>query len=390
MDRRIEFSNATKSIIAGRAGYRCSMPACRAVTIGPGHTAQEVALTGVACHIFSARARGPRGQGGLSPKQLSNATNGIWMCQNHGRLVDTNDGGAYPASLLISLRNLHEAWVIREQGGISGQFGWIQQIEIFENPLFISPSIIRLGKVTVIIGANGTGKTALCEWLIGATDPTPLRRWFDPRQHLRYRVTYYAPFEHQVLIENQYEEVLYSIDGRAVPYNPLPFRVVTLSAPSPDWKKKTDLGQIAELLHIDKVIVRNLLGRRDPTNRIYKNAKIEATETVRLDVNGTAPGLRWRSLSAGEQVIVAIEIAIIMAKFMSQYYPTMLILDWGISKMDCYGLPQVANRLSSSEIKFQSIIATFEREGMIWDGWQKARFNGSPPNVAIGQENILI
>jgi hypothetical protein len=70
MGERHDFNAATKTLIAGRAGYRCSIPGCCRVTIGPGSEANEVASTGVASHIFSASAGGPRGFGSLSGYEL--------------------------------------------------------------------------------------------------------------------------------------------------------------------------------------------------------------------------------------------------------------------------------------------------------------------------------
>ncbi len=92
MSKRLDFSDRTKRIIAARAGYRCSFPGCRKPTVGPGGRPEEFISTGVAAHIFSAAPGGPRGQGGLTTQDLVRPENGIWLCENHARLVDANRG----------------------------------------------------------------------------------------------------------------------------------------------------------------------------------------------------------------------------------------------------------------------------------------------------------
>ena len=48
------FTSATKTIIAQRAGYRCSYPGCNCGTIGPSSDPQKSISVGEACHICAA------------------------------------------------------------------------------------------------------------------------------------------------------------------------------------------------------------------------------------------------------------------------------------------------------------------------------------------------
>jgi hypothetical protein len=54
---------------------------------------------GVAAHITAAALGGPRFDPSLTPRQRCSASNGIWLCQNDGKLVD-NDEQQYPVALL--------------------------------------------------------------------------------------------------------------------------------------------------------------------------------------------------------------------------------------------------------------------------------------------------
>ncbi|NVD28021.1 hypothetical protein HUO14_08910 [Parasphingorhabdus flavimaris] len=57
---RNEFTKMTRTVIASRAGYRCSNPGCGKLTVGPAKSADEFEDTGFASHIHSAAKRGPR------------------------------------------------------------------------------------------------------------------------------------------------------------------------------------------------------------------------------------------------------------------------------------------------------------------------------------------
>ncbi len=76
--------------MAKRVGYLCSNPDCRCSTVGaaPGH--DGVVNVGVAAHITAAAPNGPRYDATLRSEQRRHHTNGIWMCQTHGKLVDSD------------------------------------------------------------------------------------------------------------------------------------------------------------------------------------------------------------------------------------------------------------------------------------------------------------
>src|SRR5271154_5864971 len=88
----VEFSPQTKLLVALRAGLQCSYPTCNTRTSGPGANSDEISNSGTAAHIFSAASGGPRGRGGLTPDELKHPDNAIWLCRNHGTIVDNNRG----------------------------------------------------------------------------------------------------------------------------------------------------------------------------------------------------------------------------------------------------------------------------------------------------------
>jgi hypothetical protein len=96
---RDDFSEEVKRTIANRVNNRCSKPDCSIPTSGPQLDPAKSLNIGVAAHITAASIGGPRYDGSLSPPQRKHPTNGIWLCQNHAKLVD-NDEECFPERLL--------------------------------------------------------------------------------------------------------------------------------------------------------------------------------------------------------------------------------------------------------------------------------------------------
>lgn len=87
---RDNFSRAVVDRLARRAGMRCSCPECRAPTAGP-DAGEGVANIGVGAHITAASPGGARYDATLSAEARSGASNGIWLCQNHAKLIDDDE-----------------------------------------------------------------------------------------------------------------------------------------------------------------------------------------------------------------------------------------------------------------------------------------------------------
>jgi hypothetical protein len=104
---RDEFSLEVKRTLAARVGYVCSNPACHAGTTGPQDDPAKAVNVGVAAHITAASPGGARYAHHLSPEARSLPDNGIWLCQNCGKLVD-NDPVQFPEEVLRAWKTLAE------------------------------------------------------------------------------------------------------------------------------------------------------------------------------------------------------------------------------------------------------------------------------------------
>ena len=88
---RDDFSEGTKRTLADRAGWRCSFPNCGQFTLGPSNTDLEKKINnGIAAHISAAAENGPRFDPTMTTEQRKSLDNGIWMCRNHGNLIDAD------------------------------------------------------------------------------------------------------------------------------------------------------------------------------------------------------------------------------------------------------------------------------------------------------------
>jgi hypothetical protein len=119
---RDEFNKAVKHTLAQRAGSACSRPFCRAATMGPQSDPSRVINVGVAAHITAAARGGPRFDSSISEKDRRSASNGIWLCQNCAKLIDS-DPEAYPAELLRQWKALSEQDARNRLGKTKGRTG---------------------------------------------------------------------------------------------------------------------------------------------------------------------------------------------------------------------------------------------------------------------------
>lgn len=94
MPRIDDFSPSTKLELASRSGYRCSFLGCGIPTMGPSSESDSSTTnSGMACHI-SAASSGPsarRYDPDLDSEVRKSASNGIWMCYTHGKIIDTDE-----------------------------------------------------------------------------------------------------------------------------------------------------------------------------------------------------------------------------------------------------------------------------------------------------------
>lgn len=112
---RDDFSYKTKSILARRVNYICSNPNCFSQTSGP-HTLEDKVLNiGVAAHISAASGYGPRYKPSQTEAERRDISNGIWLCQNCAKLIDS-DEHEYTTETLFDWKRKAEFFASKKLG----------------------------------------------------------------------------------------------------------------------------------------------------------------------------------------------------------------------------------------------------------------------------------
>src|SRR5437870_11180092 len=93
---RDEFRAGVKKALAYRVSLQCTNPLCRRPTAAPHIEPDKYNLLGEAAHITGARPDGPRYEPAMSRAERCSISNGIWLCRNCARIIDT-ERGAFPA-----------------------------------------------------------------------------------------------------------------------------------------------------------------------------------------------------------------------------------------------------------------------------------------------------
>src|SRR3954470_11658169 len=105
---RDDFSKATVELLAKRAGYLCSNPECGIRTVGAAASEGKWIIAGIAAHITAAAPGGPRYDPTLTPEQRRHSSNGIWLCEIHGKVVDS-DAEHFTVEMLRKRKETAEA-----------------------------------------------------------------------------------------------------------------------------------------------------------------------------------------------------------------------------------------------------------------------------------------
>ena len=397
---RNNFPPKVRDKIESSAGHQCSFPACNRRTVGPGPSSAYVSNSGYAAHIYAASAGGPRGQGGLSSRELKEPGNGIWLCGRHAKLVDNHRGTAYPAEVLLSYKALHEARVLLEHEGLYPPIGWLHELTVVQSPIFTTPQNVQLSKLNLIYGANETGKTAITEWIAGFFEPETMRRWLPAwGGDLTVRLAMLNPKLQNLTLTTRGRDLVYSIDGMAVPFIPVAFRI--FKPTRLDFSIRDDLEMLASCLGVSELVMHTLVTEVNdfPHAKVSNLRFEEATDdegrgtgcrALRSDVKGTVPGLPLRALSGREGERILLELTTAAARLSGRYCPTLLILDESISILFEGFFDFYSRHLLDPTNQFQTLMCIPQRrldlDSVRWNGWQVIRTHGTKPNVTLNQD----
>jgi hypothetical protein len=110
---RDDFNKPVKEQLAKRVGFKCSNPECQRATCGPQKFSEGTVNLGVAAHISAASDGGPRYDTTISADQRRSYENGIWLCQNCAKLIDSDEGN-FTIDYLLSWKQTSESLASNE------------------------------------------------------------------------------------------------------------------------------------------------------------------------------------------------------------------------------------------------------------------------------------
>ena len=120
-------------------------------------------MVGVASHITAASAGGPRYDPALTPEERTSEHNGVWTCQTHGKMIDDNPG-KYSSYDIKRWKKQHEDWVFSRLANAENYVkDGVSRIRIRDLGVFDGHIDIKLGRYSLVYGANSSGKSTLCE-----------------------------------------------------------------------------------------------------------------------------------------------------------------------------------------------------------------------------------
>jgi hypothetical protein len=285
---RDDFVATTRDLLGKRSGYICAYPGCKRMTVAGSEDRQSgLTMTGVAAHITAAARDGPRYDKDMSPEERASETNGIWACQIHGKFIDDNPSKC----TVIELRRWkaqHEKWVFdRVESGTELFNNGVQRVKFGHVGKFLDDYTVPFGRHNVLVGDNGSGKTAFCE-ILSAFSGGDHWRQFNSRFDFSEGAEQRAFIEVSRLDDHVKTSVRLSPQFAAENRKGAKARrqrihIEVNGCPSPDWPRT-----LFRVLYFNDQLYRNR--PTDPKNTFIKAIRYLA------NVLGTDEDLIWDSL----------------------------------------------------------------------------------------------
>lgn len=365
-NNRLDFSAATKKIIASRAGYRCSFPGCNAQLIAP--NGENFIELGECAHIYAAAHDGPRGVTHLSNEAIVSPDNGIYLCQAHHKLIDSAEGcKLYPAEELLRIKQRHEYKIALEAGTVLPPFMRIHSLRLRKFPLLDPDSIIPFTSTTILKGDNGVGKTAIVEQILGAVEGTLSSRWSEDEISVDFVLDNLSTSVINYNC-NAGDRRFYDAVGKQLGYEPFDMEVFLLSDCHYKIDRDNDVKTLAAMIGIDEKRLTRIIESVDlSTSTTITNITIE--EQIEEDVvrkkikivKASNPESIWllNQLCGAETKGLILDLILAYMQSLTRYRNGLLLIDWGaIHSFDKSWMNKYLAIIQKTSNKFQTILTT--------------------------------
>ncbi|MEL1243987.1 HNH endonuclease [Flavobacterium sp. DGU11] len=390
--QRIDFSDKTKEIIARRAGFKCSFPGCNKTLVGPGVFSHESITIGECAHIFSAVPKGPRTDGGLNDDELKKPENGIYLCRNHHKIVDSKaKDNKYTSDLLTRYKNRHEFLISAELGEYTYPINWINHIKV-QGTVFKNPIELNLGKVTLITGSNATGKSTIVEIMDSVFKQKIYSRWNKPNVNFSTEVRLDNPVLSKFTAHIQNNQLFFNIGKSKQPFVPYDYFVLYLK--NEIRQNVDDLKTIADCFGLERSFVKSMLNttgikhglKTRKMEIVEKRTKPYVVDKLNVDIGNWWPQ-SLGSCSGTEYSNVILDIAISFATEISKFKSVLLLIDWPpLYSFDDLNIKIYLDYLQNSQAHFQTIFVSHNpRPKLDWSGWAIAKMIKDDEGIKVIQ-----
>jgi len=381
---RENFNLETKTKLAERAGFKCSI--CNNLTVGPSdEKTSGVNRTGVAAHIAAASPGGRR-YNDLPPSYSRiGIENGIWLCATHADLID-GDEVKYTFRKLEEIKSNHEIRIGLEHQGIRPENGIITKVEIANFGLIREGITMEFKTNNLILGANGIGKSLICEMIASLTDRKYLKRWSKSNQDktnshcsIYYNKNEMSKFSIAINAKN---EISYYVNGASTPFIKAPLTVFYLKEDM--YKFRDRINQEREdqaeplldetdlltwlSLYFDLTVSEfsNVINSMERDRKFFINDIMIDEENKDLRIIYASRSVTsfhsFRSFSSGEQQRIILDIALKIATFYAKFQSTVLLLEnTAIGIIDQTGLNKLLDIVNHENLGFQFFFTSFQK-----------------------------
>lgn len=382
---RYEFTAKTKKEIAARAGYRCSFIGCNTLLIGPnGDTSIEL---GECAHIYAAAGQGPRGQANLSEEAIRSVENGIYLCHEHHKLIDSVEGCAkYDSQTLLQMKEAHEYEISCEIGIQQRPMTRIKSVTFLKHPFFSPNTTFNLTKTSVLQGGNGCGKTAFIESLNTILTGEIDDRWQND------------DIEALITMDNSFKQVIryeyckgvpqyYDDINRPIGFCPYDIEVFHLHSNNIPFRPGLDdFKTIAHQLGISEVKVRTMVNAVELVDPIMASQAAIATvadddgkehESLMLRMCCSGKIRHYFQLSTSQQNGFLLDLVSGYMRRVAKYKHALLLIDWdSFCTFDDHWENQYFAALQKTGNNVQTIITTpHALDNINVGGWNIIKMN---------------
>jgi hypothetical protein len=357
------FLSNTKTKLALRAGYMCSI--CGKLTVGPSkETDESINLIGEAAHIHSARPKVRRYNKEMEPTERRDINNGIWLCRNHHKNIDS-DESEYTVPYLKNIKKNHEKRVDLLNKGINPNSGVITKLIIKNLGLLISPMTIEFGNSTLIFGNNSTGKTLITDFLSSLDDSSKIEKWKGRRNKgssnvkLEYYDSSTKTYEINYSLRNL---VSYSFNNSIVPTILSPFHSFVFKNDflGEFYDSESVIASLAKYFELKEEELTSLINYLNKQNKEFINEIVIENNELIIMMTTKSPELRFQALSTGEKYRVIIEIGLRLADYYSKHKSVIVILEHtSLGTLDTAGVNSVLKSINNRKKNYQFIFTSY-------------------------------